>query len=183
MFAVEVEGETINWDCTVDGQAIPSFPINNAQLTNFIACDSGKMLSGTTDEHTLDINFWFGQQSSDESTIWLDSIQYQPLPSALLDGVSLRIHNSDPSITYNSIGAWKSVEAAGLPVVPGDTGTNVSFALGAGLEADSGLLVNFTFTGMSSIFLCSRSPFDVTYFDPKSYPCRTLWGELCPIQR
>lgn len=126
---------------------MPSFQINQTQITNFIACDSGQMLSGMTDEHTLDVNFWFEQQSSNVSMIWLDSIQYQPLPSNPLEGVAIRIHNSDPSVTYNSIGAWETVGAAGLPAVPGDAGTNVSFTLGTGLEENSGLLVNFTFTG------------------------------------
>jgi len=139
--AVELEGVATNWDCTVDNQSIPAFQISDTQITNAFACDSGGMLAGTTEEHTLVVNFWFDQPNGSVSMIWLDSIQYQPLPSDPLDGVSVRVHNSDPSVTYNSAGAWEEAGAAGLPAVPGDTGTNVSFVNGAGL------LVNFTFIG------------------------------------
>lgn len=170
VLAVEPEGGATNWNCTVDNQTIPSFPINNAQITNFLACDSGKMLSETTDEHTLVVNFWFDQQSSSNvSMIWLDSIQYEPLPSDPLDGVSMRIHNSDPSVIYSSVGAWEASEAAGLPVVLGDAGTNVSFAFRTGVEADLGYLVNFTFAGMCRSSNCDTPLITPTLAQPQSY--------------
>ncbi|KAJ3861991.1 hypothetical protein EV359DRAFT_1083, partial [Lentinula novae-zelandiae] len=45
--------------------------------------------------------------SPSNSSLWLDSIQYQPLPSNPLDAVTLQIDGSDPSIIYNNVsGGW-----------------------------------------------------------------------------
>ncbi|KAJ4487224.1 hypothetical protein C8J55DRAFT_558280 [Lentinula edodes] len=95
------------WYCNVDNHLITSFTVDTSQVTNYIACDSEGTLSGTTSEHTLVVNFFFYPDSPTTSSLWLDSIQYQPLPSDPLDAVTLRIHNSDPSISYsNSSGGW-----------------------------------------------------------------------------
>ncbi|KAJ4483605.1 hypothetical protein J3R30DRAFT_1807771 [Lentinula aciculospora] len=95
------------WNCTVDNHVITSFDVDTPQVTNYIACDSAGTLAGSTNEHALGVNFFFFPDSPSNSSIWLDSIQYQPLPSDPLDALTLRIHNSDPSVTYsNSSGGW-----------------------------------------------------------------------------
>ncbi|KAJ4496650.1 hypothetical protein C8R41DRAFT_980144 [Lentinula lateritia] len=74
---------------------------------NYIACDSAGLLDGSTSEHTLGVNFFFFPTSPSNSSLWLDSIQYQPLPSNPLDAVTLQIDGSDPSIIYNNVsGGW-----------------------------------------------------------------------------
>ncbi|KIK66447.1 hypothetical protein GYMLUDRAFT_157628, partial [Collybiopsis luxurians FD-317 M1] len=95
------------WICMVDNHLMANFVVNTYQVTNHIACDSAETLAGSADEHTLDIIFNFSPTSPRNSSLWLDSIQYQPLPSDPLDAVTLRVHNSDPSVSYsNSSGAW-----------------------------------------------------------------------------
>ncbi|KIK61267.1 hypothetical protein GYMLUDRAFT_243903 [Collybiopsis luxurians FD-317 M1] len=96
------------WNCSVDNHLITSFSVNASQVTNYIACDSAETLAASTnDEHTLNVNFFFSPTSPANSSLWLDSIQYQPLPSDPLDAVTLRVHNSDPSVSYsNSSGGW-----------------------------------------------------------------------------
>ncbi|KAJ3796277.1 hypothetical protein GGU11DRAFT_152101 [Lentinula aff. detonsa] len=105
---VAAVGTTYTWNCTVDGHLITSFTVDTDQVTNYIACDSAGILQGTTGEHTLDVNLSFRPtNSSTTQSLWLDNIQYQPLPSDPLDSVMLRVHNSDPSVTYrNSSGGW-----------------------------------------------------------------------------
>ncbi|KAF9064998.1 hypothetical protein BDP27DRAFT_109620 [Rhodocollybia butyracea] len=96
---VMVAGEApCSWNCSVDGRLIASFEVDPTQITNYIACDSAGTLQGTTGQHTLDVNFYFPPNAHSTSTrsLWLDSIQYQPLASDPLDSVTLRIHNSDP---------------------------------------------------------------------------------------
>ncbi|KAF9075661.1 hypothetical protein BDP27DRAFT_1358816 [Rhodocollybia butyracea] len=103
------EGASYAWNCSVDGHTITSFLVDTTQVTNYIACDSAGTLQGTTGQHTLDVNFYFPPNANSTSTqsLWLDSIQYQPLASDPLDSVTLRIHNSDPSVRYaNSSGGW-----------------------------------------------------------------------------
>ncbi|KAJ3833878.1 hypothetical protein F5878DRAFT_713000 [Lentinula raphanica] len=124
---VAAEG-SYGWYCNVDGNhLITSFTVDTNQVTNYIACDSEGTLSGTTGEHTLAVNFFFYPDSPSNSSLWLDSIQYQPLPSDPLDTVTLRIHNSDPSISYsNSSGGWSF---QGLNSNATDlTGTSMSLA-------------------------------------------------------
>ncbi|KAJ3760674.1 hypothetical protein EV360DRAFT_80944 [Lentinula raphanica] len=115
------------WYCNVDNHLITSFTVDTNQVTNYIACDSEGTLSGTTGEHTLAVNFFFYPDSPSNSSLWLDSIHYQPLPSDPLDAVTLRIHNSDPSVSYsNSSGGWSF---QGLNSNATDlTGTSMSLA-------------------------------------------------------
>ncbi|KAJ4483573.1 hypothetical protein J3R30DRAFT_1802031 [Lentinula aciculospora] len=115
------------WYCNVDDHLITSFTVDTSQVTNYIACDSEGTLSGTTSEHTLVVNFFFYPDSPSTSSLWLDSIHYQPLPSNPLDAVTLRVHNSDPSVTYsNSSGGWSF---QGLNSNATDlTGTSMSLA-------------------------------------------------------
>ncbi|KAJ3875807.1 hypothetical protein F5051DRAFT_52549 [Lentinula edodes] len=122
-------GTTYSWNCTVDGHQITSFTVNTNQVTNYIACDSAGILQGTTSNHTLDVNLFFLPTNTSNSTqsLWLDSIQYQPLPSDPLDSVMLRVHNSDPSVTYsNSSGgwSWQGFESNSTQ----RTGTSMNFA-------------------------------------------------------
>ncbi|KIK61263.1 hypothetical protein GYMLUDRAFT_43323 [Collybiopsis luxurians FD-317 M1] len=103
---IAATGES-GWSCNVDNHLLVSFTVDSAQVTNYIACDSAGTLADSTAEHTLDINFSFTPTSPHNSSLWLDSIQYQPLLSDPLDAVTLRIHNSDPFVSYsNSSGAW-----------------------------------------------------------------------------
>ncbi|KIK61279.1 hypothetical protein GYMLUDRAFT_593930 [Collybiopsis luxurians FD-317 M1] len=121
-----------SWNCSVDDHPIPSFAVNSSQLTNYVACDSAGILTGSTNVHTLDVNFFFSPDSPANSSLWLDSIQYQPLLSDPLDAVTLRIDNSDPSVVYsNSSGAW--IQGAG------SNGTVVN-----------GASMSFTFNGSSA---------------------------------
>lgn len=77
------------------------------QVTNYYACDSGQLLYGDHRQHTLNVTFTIPESAVKDSMVWLDSLQYQPLPSDPLDAVMLRVHNSDPSFSYNNIsGAW-----------------------------------------------------------------------------
>ncbi|KAJ3994512.1 hypothetical protein F5050DRAFT_1809526 [Lentinula boryana] len=123
---VAAEG-TYGWYCNVDNHLITSFTVDTSQVTNYIACDSEGTLSGSTDVHTLVVNFFFYPNSQSNSSLWLDSIQYQPLPSDPLDAVTLRVHNSDPSVSYsNSSGGWSF---QGLNSNATDlTGTSMSLA-------------------------------------------------------
>ncbi|KAJ3769603.1 hypothetical protein FB446DRAFT_209474 [Lentinula raphanica] len=124
---VAAVGTTYTWNCTVDGHLISSFTVDTNQVTNYIACDSAGILQGTTGEHTLDVNFAFRPtNTSDSQSLWLDDIQYQPLPSDPLDSVMLRVHNSDPSVSYsNSSGAWnwQGFESNSTQI----TGTSMNF--------------------------------------------------------
>ncbi|KAJ4483574.1 hypothetical protein J3R30DRAFT_3698434 [Lentinula aciculospora] len=126
---VAAVGTTYSWNCTVDNHLITSFTVDTNQVTNYIACDSAGVLQGTTGEHTLDVNLSFRPTNTSNSTqsLWLDSIQYQPLPSNPLDSVTLRVHNSDPSVTYsNSSGgwSWQGFESNSTQ----RTGTSMNFA-------------------------------------------------------
>ncbi|KAJ3896420.1 hypothetical protein GG344DRAFT_61399 [Lentinula edodes] len=95
------------WNCSVDDHVIASFDVDIPQVTNYIACDSAGLLEGSTSEHTLGVNFFFFPTSPSNSSLWLDSIQYQPLPSNPLDAATLRIDGSDTSIIYNNVsGGW-----------------------------------------------------------------------------
>lgn len=95
------------WNCSVDDHVIVSFDVDTPQVMNYIACDSAGLLDGSTSEHTLGVNFFFFPTSPSNSSLWLDSIQYQPLPSNPLDAVTLQIDGSDPSIIYNNVsGGW-----------------------------------------------------------------------------
>ncbi|KAF9061781.1 hypothetical protein BDP27DRAFT_1369327 [Rhodocollybia butyracea] len=108
MIAGKLEEGACGWNCSVDGHTISAFPQFKDQVTNYIACDSAETLE--VGQHTLNVNFYFPSKIT--STLWLDSIQYQPLPSDPLDSVMFRIHNSDPSIDYsNSSGEWFWQEA------------------------------------------------------------------------
>ncbi|KIK61277.1 hypothetical protein GYMLUDRAFT_593782 [Collybiopsis luxurians FD-317 M1] len=123
-----------SWNCSVDNQLIFSFTVNTSQVTNYIACDSAGILADSTNEHTLNVNFFFPTESPPNSSLWLDSIQYQPLPSDPLDAVTLRVHNSDPSVSYsNSSGGWtyqgfgsNGTDIAGTSVTFNFKGTSVS---------------------------------------------------------
>ncbi|KIK61262.1 hypothetical protein GYMLUDRAFT_593324 [Collybiopsis luxurians FD-317 M1] len=97
-----------SWNCMVDNHLLATFTYEDSvQVTNYIACDSAGTLAGSTDEHNLVVNFTFPPTSPRSSQLWLDSIQYEPLPSDPLDAVTLRVHNSDPSVSYsNSSGGW-----------------------------------------------------------------------------
>ncbi|KAF5392051.1 hypothetical protein D9757_003258 [Collybiopsis confluens] len=100
------QGSSYSWNCAVDDHPIDNFPFNTTQITNYIGCDSGETLQEGL--HTLNVDLHFSP-SNDTSTqsIWLDSIEYQPLPEDPLDSVMMRVHNSDPSVTYsNSSGEW-----------------------------------------------------------------------------
>ncbi|KAF9075667.1 hypothetical protein BDP27DRAFT_1044194 [Rhodocollybia butyracea] len=122
---VAAEGE-IEWNCSVDGRNIGTVLTQFVdQVTNFIACDSAGTLEGTTGPHTLDVNFYFLPNTSTSG--WLDSIQYQPLPSDPLDSVTLRIHNSDPSVRYsNSSEDW--IWQGGQANATHSNGASVDFA-------------------------------------------------------
>ncbi|KAF5384548.1 hypothetical protein D9757_006496 [Collybiopsis confluens] len=114
------------WNCTVDNHLITSFKVDTAPVTNYIACDSAETLAGSAEEHTLDVNFYFFPTSPSNSTLWLDSIQYEPLPSDPLDEVTMRVHNSDPSVHYsNSSGGWtyQGFSSNGTDI----TGTSMTF--------------------------------------------------------
>ncbi|KAE9400305.1 hypothetical protein BT96DRAFT_1018971 [Gymnopus androsaceus JB14] len=107
VIAVEDPSNAAGWNCTVDSHLINNALITfNGLVTGIVACDSGLTLAGMFDEHTLEMNFEFSESAEGAngatSTIWLDSIQYQPLPSDPLDGVMLRVHNSDPFVTYDN---------------------------------------------------------------------------------
>lgn len=153
---VAAVGTTYSWNCTVDGHQITSFTVNTNQVTNYIACDSAGILQGTTSNHTLDVNLFFLPTDTSNSTqsLWLDSIQYQPLPSDPLDSVMLRVHNSDPSVTYsNSSGGWSW----------------------QGFESNStqrtGTSMNFAFNGMSN-FMQDSTIFECFFFlKVPLYPC------------
>ncbi|KAF9064999.1 hypothetical protein BDP27DRAFT_1332761 [Rhodocollybia butyracea] len=101
---VAAEGE-IEWNCSVDGRNIGTVLTQFVdQVTNFIACDSAGTLEGTTGPHTLD-----------------------PLPSDPLDSVTLRIHNSDPSVRYsNSSEDW--IWQGGQANATHSNGASVDFA-------------------------------------------------------
>ncbi|KAJ3769600.1 hypothetical protein FB446DRAFT_847590 [Lentinula raphanica] len=119
--------DSYSWSCNVDNHSITNFRVDSSQTTNIIACDSGGTLSGTTGEHTLTVNFIPLPDSPSSTSLWLDSIQYQPLPSDPLDAVTLRIHNSDPSISYsNSSGSW-SIQGLNSNATD-QTGTSMSLA-------------------------------------------------------
>ncbi|KAF9075664.1 hypothetical protein BDP27DRAFT_1358818 [Rhodocollybia butyracea] len=110
MVAGSIEGpQAYGWNCSVDGHTITSFVggVDPKQVTNYIACDSARTLErGKAGQHTLNVNFYFPGNTTGPS-LWLDSIQYQPLPSDPLDDVTLRIDSSDPSVTYgNMSGGW-----------------------------------------------------------------------------
>ncbi|KIK61269.1 hypothetical protein GYMLUDRAFT_593488 [Collybiopsis luxurians FD-317 M1] len=123
---VAAQGSDCHWNCSVDNHLISSFGRNTTQMTNYIACDSGGVLQGMTGSHTLDMNIYFSP-SNETQSVWLDSIQYQPLPKDPLDSVTLRVHNSDPSVTYsNSSGgwSWQGFESNGTEI----TGTSMNFA-------------------------------------------------------
>ncbi|KAF9075646.1 hypothetical protein BDP27DRAFT_1212378 [Rhodocollybia butyracea] len=136
MIAGKLEG-AYGWNCSVDGHAIESFPQRAAQVTNYVACDSAGLLEGTIGQHTLDVNFYFpgtNTTSTSGQPLWLDSIQYQPLPSDPLDSVTLRIYNSDPSVVYANIsGAWTNEQ------------TNSTDTTGASMD--------FTFNGVFGLDL------------------------------
>ncbi|KAJ3843590.1 hypothetical protein F5878DRAFT_256723 [Lentinula raphanica] len=102
------------WACRVDNHLITSNILNSNQVTNYIACDSEGSLSGSTSEHTLEVDLFLGVDPPFvlNSSLWLDNIQYQPLPSDPLDALTLRIHNSDPSVSYsNSSGEWTAFQS------------------------------------------------------------------------
>ncbi|KAE9400676.1 hypothetical protein BT96DRAFT_818870 [Gymnopus androsaceus JB14] len=108
MFAAEGSSSQ-PWNCTVDNHEIINFLVETGEITNIFACDSADILQGTTGEHTLNVQLIPNNSTTNatQSTVWLDSILYQPLPTDPLDSVMLRIHNSDPSVSYgNSSGAW-----------------------------------------------------------------------------
>ncbi|KAF5393491.1 hypothetical protein D9757_000460 [Collybiopsis confluens] len=124
---IAAQGSSYHWNCTVDDHLISSFSVNTTQITNYIGCDSGGTLEGLKGPHTLNMDLHFSP-SNDTSTqsIWLDSIEYQPLPEDSLDSVTMRIHNSDPSVMYsNSSGgwSWQGFESNST----GRTGTSMNF--------------------------------------------------------
>lgn len=109
----------------VDGHVIQGFSVFDDQITNLIGCDSADSLQGTATEHTLNVQLI--PNDTVAATLYLDSIQYQPQRSDPLDSVILRIHNSDPSVTYgNSSGGWsyQGYDSNGTDT----TGTSVNFA-------------------------------------------------------
>ncbi|KAF9061782.1 hypothetical protein BDP27DRAFT_1428549 [Rhodocollybia butyracea] len=118
------------WNCSVDGHSIISFvnDANPTQVANYIACDSAGTLQGTTSQHTLNVNFYFlpNTNSTSNQSLWLDSIQYQPLPSDPLDSVTIRIDNSDPSVRFSNVsGTWQRDPTYNLTQT---TGTSMDFS-------------------------------------------------------
>ncbi|KAE9400306.1 hypothetical protein BT96DRAFT_975431 [Gymnopus androsaceus JB14] len=148
VIAVEDPSNAAGWNCTVDNHLINSSLITfNGLVTGIVACDSGLTLAGMFDEHTLEMNFEFSESTEGAndatSTIWLDSIQYQPLLSDPLDGVMLRVHNSDPFVTYNNnTGTWLGGQY--LEETPG-----VYEEWNATSNLNGAASLNFAFTGSS----------------------------------
>ncbi|KAF5393445.1 hypothetical protein D9757_000451 [Collybiopsis confluens] len=126
---VAATGFNFGWECSVDGHTITGFQVNTSQVTNYIACDSGATLAGSANEHILNVDLLFLPGAPTTSTLWLDAIQYEPVPSDPLDAVTLRVHNSDPSVIYsNSTGGWQSFPLADYTNATAITGMSVTFS-------------------------------------------------------
>ncbi|KAJ3826569.1 hypothetical protein F5880DRAFT_1610115 [Lentinula raphanica] len=167
------QGE-FGWACRVDNHSIPSNTLNSNQVTNYIACDSEGTLSGTTSEHTLEVDLFLSVDSPFvlNSSLWLDSIQYQPLPSDPLDALTLRIHNSDPSISYsNSSGEWTDFQ--GLDANATDlTGSSMSLAF----NGTQVLIISRT--GLTGLLGTSVTLYSIDYGSPAQYEAATAFYTL-----
>ncbi|KAF5384569.1 hypothetical protein D9757_006482 [Collybiopsis confluens] len=154
---VATQGNDSHWNCSVDGHLLPSFNSTTTQVTNSVACDSQGLLHGLKGPHTISVNVSFTPQDGlDSGTIWLDSVQYEPLPEDPLDSVMLRVHNSDPAVKYdNSTGgwAWQGVDSNATHSI----GTTANFAF----NGTSASLYSVIFGASNNIFNASSALFTI----------------------
>jgi hypothetical protein len=97
------------WSCTIDGDAIPSFPLpfsSTVHRNQYRIC-AGDNLSAS--KHTLSIKPSF---NSSNSIFWFDYITYTPLHSDELDAATLRILNDDSDFEFG--GSWDSLQSSGF---------------------------------------------------------------------
>ncbi|KIK61026.1 hypothetical protein GYMLUDRAFT_243715 [Collybiopsis luxurians FD-317 M1] len=126
VLAAQGQSSDCGWTCSVDNRSIATFGNIPSQITNYFACDSADLLDNSKDEHVFSMSFFFNS-AANNCSLWLDSIQYQPLESDPLDSVMLKVDNFDPSVIYgNTSGAWTGTPWDQSIHATRQTGTNAN---------------------------------------------------------